>query len=103
LGSGSIDIVCVASELYKYYSVFTDFWTKFFWIWSQKLLDVGVGTGAKKFRCPEQVSKSLDARSRCQAKFLTSAKFLTFYCLSVLFLLRVKEQGVAITFLMCAV
>jgi len=30
-------------------------------------------------------------RYRCQAKFLTSAKFLTYYCLSDILLLTVKE------------
>jgi len=29
--------------------------------------------------------------SRCQAKFLTSAKFLTCYCFSVISLLRIKK------------
>jgi len=28
---------------------------------------------------------------RCQAKFLTSAKFLTCYCFSVILLLRIKK------------
>jgi len=33
----------------------------------------------------------VDFKYRCQAKFLTSAKFLTYYCLSVILLLRVNE------------
>jgi len=38
---------------------------------------------------------------QCQAKFLTSAKFLTCCCLSVILLLRIKKKSLAITFLMC--
>jgi len=38
--------------------------------------------------------------TRFQTRFLTSVKFLTYYCLSVILLFRVKEQSLAITFLM---
>jgi len=40
---------------------------------------------------------------RCQANFLTSAKFLTCYCFSVILLLSIKKQSLAITFSMCIV
>jgi len=40
---------------------------------------------------------------RCQAKFLTSAKFLTCYCYSVILLLRIHKQSLAFTFLMYVV
>jgi len=33
----------------------------------------------------------VERTGRCQAKFLTSAKFLTFYCFSVISLLRIKK------------
>ena len=49
LSSGSTEMVCGASALYKWYRLFLLFWTKLFW--SQKLLDVGAG--AEIFRCPE--------------------------------------------------
>jgi len=39
---------------------------------------------------PDLQKATLD-QSRYQAKFLTSAKFLTYYCLSVILLLRVEE------------
>jgi len=52
----------------------------------------GLWSWSQKFRW---WSRSLKFGFRCQAKFLTSAKFLTCYCLSVTFflrvLLRVKE------------
>jgi len=41
--------------------------------------------------------------AQCQAKFLTSSKVLTYYCLSVILLLRVKKLSLAISFLMCVV
>jgi len=40
---------------------------------------------------------------RCQAKFRISAKFLTYFCLSVILLLRVKNLNLAFSFLMCVV
>jgi len=39
----------------------------------------------------------------CQAKFLTSAKFLTCYCYSVILLLRIEKYSLAFTFLMYVV
>ena len=48
-GSGSTEIVCGASEIYKQYNAFSDFWTKLFWSRNQKFLDVGAGA---PFRCP---------------------------------------------------
>jgi len=36
---------------------------------------------------------------RCEAKFLTFAKFLIYHCLSIIFLLSVKEYILAFTFL----
>jgi len=43
------------------------------------------------------------ASCRCQAKFLTTAKNLTYYCLSVTLFLRVKELSLAIIFLVYVV
>jgi len=48
-----------------------------------------------------EVLPSNAASYRCQAKLLTSAKFLTYYCLPLILLLKPKEQSLAITFLMC--
>jgi len=45
----------------------------------------------------------MEPKCRYQAKFLTSAKFLTCYCLSLILLLRIKKWCLAITFLMCVV
>ena len=42
-------------------------------------------------------------RGRCQAKFLSSAKFPTCYRLSVILLLRIKKLCLAMAFLMCVV
>ena len=41
--------------------------------------------------------------TRCQAKFLTSAKFLTCYCFSVISFVKIKIKSFVITFLMCVV
>jgi len=46
---------------------------------------------------------ALDTGGRCQAKYLTSAKFLTYYFLSAILLVREKQQSLAITFWMCVV
>jgi len=35
-------------------------------------------------------AESRQSRLRCQAKFLTSAKFLTFFCFSVILLIKIK-------------
>jgi len=40
---------------------------------------------------------------RCQAKFVTSAKFVTCYCFSVILLLRIKKLSLVITFSMYVV
>jgi len=61
------------------------------------LEDIGVETGFglmfSNFRSPErEADRSInDVRRQCQAKFLTPAKFLTCYCLSVIVLLRKKK------------
>ena len=44
-------------------------------------------------------SRSRKFGFRCQTKFLTFAKFPTQYCCSAIFLLRIKEYSLAITFL----
>jgi len=49
------------------------------------------------------ITKHEFSARRCQAKFLTSAKFLTCYCFSVILRLRRKKNSLAITFLMCVV
>jgi len=54
-----------------------------FWKKSQSVAS-GVWTGIR-------FSNLKKFRTRCQAKFLTSAKFLTCYCFSVILLLRVRE------------
>jgi len=42
-------------------------------------------------------------RCQCQAKFLTSAKFLTCCCFSVVLLLRTTKLSLAIAFSVCVV
>jgi len=49
---------------------------------SNRILQFRTGSGS------DWISKK---SSRCQAKFLTSVKFLTYYCLSVILLLKVRE------------
>ena len=41
--------------------------------------------------------------ARCQAKFQTSAKRLTYRCLSLILLLRIKVSSLAIAFFLCVV
>jgi len=55
----------------------------------------GIGVGFKKTLEQEWI--------RCQAKYLTYAKFMIYCCLSVVLLLRVKKLSFVDTFLMCVV
>jgi len=45
------------------------------------------------------LKQNYNIMNQCQAKFLTSVKFLTYDCLSVVLLLRVKELSLTITLL----
>ena len=72
----------------------------------------GTGSGCRSriqedsrffFRTWNRSQKFGEKRTRCQAKFLTSAKFLTCCCFSVILLLRIKKLSLAISFSMCVV
>jgi len=60
------------------------------------MMVAGVGTGVG-------FSNLKNCRTWCQAKFLTSVKFLTYFCLSAILLLRVKNYSLAFSFYTCVV
>jgi len=62
-----------------------------------KNFDSGSGSGSEKKRRIRPESTPL-IRPRCQAKFLTSAKFLTCYYFSVILLLRIKKLSLELVF-----
>ena len=68
--------------------------------WSGFLLEIlNRSSSRNKRRFTLRMQRELNSWSwfrsaRCQAKFLTSAKFLTYYCLSVILLLRAKKNKV---------
>ena len=67
------------------------------------------GYGGNTLRTPElntsiyQYLKKCDEPHCPKAVVLNQAKFLTYYFLSVILFLRVEEESLVITFLMCVV